>query len=127
MSVFALLGAAVLSAVAALILRESKSGVSSLFALLSGVLLLAAAAGRYAPAVRELLALSSASSFSSYAGVFLRALGVALLAELAASVCRDLGEASLAAKAELIGKAEILLLSLPLVRELLAAVSELLV
>lgn len=127
MSVYALLGAAVLCAVAALVLRESKSGLAAVAALFAGALLLGAAAERYAPVVRELLSLASGGAFSSYAGVFLRALGAALLAELAASVCRDLGETSLAAKAELIGKAEILLLSLPLARELIAAVSELMI
>ncbi len=46
--------------------------------------------------------------------LLLKALGVCLLTQLTADVCRDAGESALAARAELAGKAALLVLILPL-------------
>ena len=51
--------------------------------------------------------------------LLLKALGIAFLTELSASVCRDSGEGSLAFFVETAGKLEILLLSFPLIRTVL--------
>ena len=56
----------------------------------------------------------------------LRALGLAFLTEVTASVCRDSGEGTLAGWVETAGKLEILLLSFPLIRSLLSFVAEVL-
>ena len=58
--------------------------------------------------------------------LLLKALGVAFLTETAASVCRDSGETGLAAWVETAGKLEILLLSFPLIRTVMDAVTEIL-
>ncbi len=58
--------------------------------------------------------------------ILLKSLGVALLSEVAASICRDSGEGTLAGWVEMAGRVEILLLSLPLIRTVLRTVSELL-
>lgn len=57
-----------------------------------------------------------------YLGVMLRALGVSVLTQTCADLCRDAGESALGSKLELLGKAEILVLSLPLLRTLLESV-----
>ena len=58
--------------------------------------------------------------------LLLKALGVAFLTETAASVCRDSGETGLATWVETAGKLEILLLSFPLIRTVMDAVTEIL-
>ncbi len=58
--------------------------------------------------------------------LLLKALGIAFLTETAASVCRDSGEAGLAAWVETAGKLEILLLSFPLIRTVMDTVAALL-
>ena len=58
--------------------------------------------------------------------VLFKALGIALITQICASVCRDGGEAGLASWVEMAGKIEILLLSFPLIRNILAAAGELL-
>jgi stage III sporulation protein AD len=58
--------------------------------------------------------------------ILLKALGLAFLTETAASVCRDSGEAGLAAWVETAGKLEILLLSFPLIRTVMDTVATLL-
>ena len=42
-----------------------------------------------------------------------------LAVQFSAELCRDAGESAIASKLELVGKAEIIILALPLVRELL--------
>ena len=51
--------------------------------------------------------------------ILLKTLGICLLTQTAGDLCRDAGEASLAGKVELAGKTAILLLCLPMFRELL--------
>ena len=48
----------------------------------------------------------------------IKAIGIAYTAQLASSICRDLGESSLAISAELVGRILIALLALPLIRSL---------
>ena len=58
-------------------------------------------------------------------GILLKALGVAFLTEISASVCRDSGESGLAFWVETAGKLEILLLSFPLIRSVMDTAAEL--
>lgn len=48
----------------------------------------------------------------------IKAVGIAYTAQLSASVCRDLGESSLAVSSELVGRILLVLLALPLIRSL---------
>ena len=83
-------------------------------------------------AVEEVL--SFADSLASDSGgmsegmwrIILKALGVAFVTEIAEGVCRDSGEGSLAVWVETAGKLAILLLSLPMIREILVTVRVLL-
>ena len=65
-------------------------------------------------------------SLSRAVEVLLKALGISILAHLTANVCRDAGEGSIAYYVELGAKIEILILSLPLLSELLDLARELL-
>lgn len=58
--------------------------------------------------------------------ILLKALGVAFLTEISASVCRDSGEAGLATWVETAGKLEVLLLSFPLIKTVLDTVTDIL-
>ncbi|MBE6653489.1 MAG: hypothetical protein E7610_08770 [Ruminococcaceae bacterium] len=58
--------------------------------------------------------------------ILLKALGIAVLTETAATICRDSGEGSLAGWVETAGKLEILLLAFPLIRTVMEAVSAIL-
>ena len=56
-------------------------------------------------------------------GILLKALGIAFITEMAASICRDSGESTLAGWVETAGKLEILLLAVPLIRTVLDTVA----
>ncbi len=58
--------------------------------------------------------------------LLLKALGITVITEVAAGICRDVGESGMAAWVETAGRLEILILSLPLITEILTMVKELL-
>ena len=63
-----------------------------------------------------------------YLSLMLKAVGISLVTSTSADICRDSGENAIASKVELLGKCEILALSLPLITamaELIAKVLEL--
>ena len=86
------------------------------------VISLAATAVGY---VTDLTAATGALDGDSWR-ILLKALGVAFLTEIAASVCRDSGETGLATWVETAGKLEVLLLSFPLIKTVLDTVTEIL-
>lgn len=65
------------------------------------------------------------SELVEWQGILFGAFGVALLSHLTAEICRECGEAAIGGYVELAAKAEILILCLPLVKELLAEVENL--
>ena len=74
--------------------------------------------------LRDVSALFDTGGFSEYVEIILKALGVAILTQVASSICRDCGEGGLAGAVELAGKIEILLMSLPLIERLLRYTAE---
>ena len=80
----------------------------------------------YLPVVEHMRALFALADGGELATTVLRATGIALIAELTASLCRDLGESSVAEGVLLFGKLEILVLSLPLIDAVLEIAKELL-
>lgn len=58
------------------------------------------------------------SDIQEYLGLLLKALGVSLTTSLASDLCRDAGETAIANGVELLGKCEILALSIPLIKKM---------
>ncbi len=54
----------------------------------------------------------------SYLPILTKVLGIALLVQVTADICKDAGESSLGERIELFGKAEILVISIPLIKNL---------
>ena len=65
------------------------------------------------------------SGLGEWQGVLFGAFGVALMTHITAELCRECGEGSIGGYVELAGKLEILILCLPLVKELLEEVKNL--
>ena len=73
--------------------------------------------------VRQML---GEGAISEYAELLLGALGIAVLTGICADICRECRETSIASYVEIAGRLEILLLCVPLIRDILASVSQLL-
>ena len=103
-----------------LYLKTQQKEIAVLF-IVSGVLFLffvvLKQTGEALYVIREI---SQKSSFREEIEIMIKALGIAATAQVTADICRTAGENALAGQVELIGKTEILLLSLPLATRLFA-------
>lgn len=63
--------------------------------------------------------------FHEYLPYLFKSMGISLLCATAADLCKDCGEAAVASKLELIGRCEIAVLSLPLLKDILTLAEEL--
>ena len=119
MSIVKYCGLALLTVAVAMIISELKPSVSKLVTLTVCSGFICAAVVTLYPSYKYLSTLITDTPLSEYAATLLKALGVALAVEISADVCKDAGEGGLASKLEMIGRAELLLLALPLIGELI--------
>ena len=78
------------------------------------------------PIVTYIDSLFSGASLGESGKSILKALGIALLVQICADVCRDCGENSAALGVELIGKLEIIILCLPMIKSIISTALEVL-
>jgi hypothetical protein len=121
-----LAGLALLCCMLLLLLRELRPAL--LPPIRVGITLITAGAAfaLYAPVLTRIHTLFTATGATEYAAPLLRALGIATICELTATLCRDLGEGGVADGVQLFGRIEILVLCLPLVDRVLELAKELL-
>lgn len=62
--------------------------------------------------------ISSNTAVNNYVPTLIKALGIALTVQITSDICRDAGESSLGERIELFGKVEILLISIPLIKNI---------
>lgn len=109
-----------------LFLRQSKPDFAPLVTLTLCVMLGGVGIAALLPAVDFMQELPLNESTAQSLTVMLKSLGLAFITQTTAEFCRDAGESAVASKVELIGRAEILLLCLPMLRELMSITAEVL-
>lgn len=119
MNILKYVGAAICALCGIIVLRGQKSGFALGVSLTASLLLLGVAVHEFLPIIVEVEQICSEGSFSKWVKTLMKSLGIAITVQIGGDICRDSGESAIAAKLEMIGKAEIVLLALPLVRELL--------
>ena len=102
-----------------LLLGEVKSSFSVTVKIACSILVFLFAASSLSPVVDYFKTASEESSVATYTSLILRGLGISLCSQISSDICRDAGNSSLASGIELVSKAEILLLSLPLIKEII--------
>ena len=117
---------ALIGVTAITVIRKWNSDFLPLIRLTLSALISAAVISLASPIVSYLQNLTEASEIAGYAEFLFKALGVAILTQCCAELCRESGESGAASGVELAGRVEILLISLPLINELLATAKELL-
>jgi len=118
-------GIAILAAMLCLLLKKWNAETATLVKVVGGVVICGICLGAVSPIITYMYELSQMSGMSEQISVLVRVLCVAVITHVASNVCKDCGEATLAGYAELGGKIEILLLSLPLIEGLVGTVIEL--
>ncbi len=126
MGVLQAAGIALIGCVALLLLRELCPSLIPPARLCLTLIPVGAALLLYAPVLSRIHTLFQDTGAAEFAAPMLRALGIALICELCAMLCRDLGEGAVAEGVQLFGRIEILLLCLPLVDRVLELAKELL-
>lgn len=109
----------ILCAVTGILLRPLRSDFTGLVRMAGGILIFGAVVLGIGETVRETAELFLSDGIAEYVSVMLRALGIALLTRICTDLCRDAGEGVAASGVELAGKAAILMLCLPIIKEIL--------
>lgn len=120
MTVIKLCGIAILGIFATLIMRAAKSELASYVAVITGMIILFSAVSSLYPIVTFAGEMAEKSSYSLYFSTILRALGIGIAVQSATDICRDNGENTIASKLEFAAKVGIILLGLPVIREILS-------
>jgi stage III sporulation protein AD len=118
--IFKIAAVGVISALLAVTLRRDNPVFAVLIGLAGGVLVFFMAAPRFGAALDMIKSVAdSLGDGAAYISTVLKIIGIAYAAEFGASICSDAGEAGLASRVELAGKALILAASAPVVLTLL--------
>lgn len=125
--IIAAVGLALTASVFALVIGKEAPAIAFLLTLAAGILILYFAV----QGVREMLdalysALQAAGLDSGDYLPALKAVGIAVLVRIAAALCRDAGQSSLAAKLEIAGAAAAMAVTLPLFTQVLSLVQSML-
>ena len=119
-----LCGTVLLAAAAAMLLGRARENYGRLVVLCCSILCLGAAAALLYPMISSFRQLARQSGVETYFTIMLRALGLGLLTQITVLCAREMGQATLAQSAELLGKLVILAQCLPLLEQLLSFARE---
>ena len=112
-----------LSVIAALIiilaLRQINSNFTVPAVIILSVLIVHTTLNRASDVFTFLESYVSQSSLGLYSKTLLKVFGVSLAAETTADICKEANFPSLASKVELVAKTELIILSLPIIEEIL--------
>lgn len=126
MDILRFTGAALLVTVVFAVVRTWNPSFDMPLKLSAAILFLGAIAVSAGPLYEELIGLCEESAFGDRLGTLSAAVGIGILTGVVAEICRECRENAIAGYVELAGRVAILFLCLPLVREILGAVEDLL-
>lgn len=125
---FKIFGVALIGVFAVLIVRRGSPDGAMPVRMIIGIIMAAGCVLLATPVIDFINELSGVIGGSGeiYVETLLKSLGIAVITHICATVCRDTGEGGVAGYVELGGKIEIIILSLPLIREIVSSSLELL-
>ena len=119
MSIFQLIGIALVTTILCVFLKQHKPEFSLLALLAGGALILLGLAPQIASMIDAVQRMAENCGIDSkYIQIVVKTTGIACICSIAASMCRDAGQSALGSKIELGGRLTILALSMPVVSEL---------
>jgi len=125
MDILKILAFCLISAVLVLFFKQQRQEYAFVILVASTIMVLSVLISNLLPAMEEIKLLISRSGIDiQYFKTAIKAMFIAYLTEFVANTCRDFGQSSLAAKAELAGRASIFIISIPLLTTVLKTVLE---
>ena len=120
MSIIKLCGLGVISVASALIVKKLKPDFAVFVSLAAAIVILGASISTLTPVISYVEELSDSSGFGIYTETIIKSLAVTVLAQTTGDICRDCGESAVAGKIEFAAKCAIMLLSLPVIKNILS-------
>ena len=119
MNIVAVCGLAVLGLLVTVILRGIRPDFAVFTGIATALILLGTSISAITSVIKSIAMLSNETGFSLYTTLILKTLGIALISQMTADVCRECGSASIASKVEFSAKIMILALCIPILQTLL--------
>ena len=107
-------------------LKEQKSSIYSISSAIICVVLLVQTINTLRGQTLILNLFDNVSEFNKYSTVLLKVFGITLITETTSDLCKQMGENALSSKIDLVGRVEIIIISLPLVNEILDIINQML-
>ena len=111
-------GIVICALIICIVFKNIKSEYSLFIRLAITVALTVASLSIFYPVLTYIDEISKNSNIRSYIPTLVKALGIAFAVQITSDVCKDAGETSLAERICFFGRAEILVISLPLIKGL---------
>jgi len=121
-TVFQICGFALLGVAVVLILRGFRPEYATVAGITVGMLLLLGSLAPMKAVMDSVTSIAGHTGFSVYSSVILKSMGIGVLAQTTADVCRDSGVGTIASKVEFGAKLIILLLCVPLLQTLMSLI-----
>ena len=119
MDTFSIIGFALAAAVLAFTVKEYNQRAAVYVSIAAGAVILLLLIGKISGIADGFNELANMSGISAdTVKIMLKAVGIAYAAQFASQLCRDMGEGSLALKAEITGRIMLLTLVLPVIRSI---------
>ena len=115
---FKVFGVALIAAMLITLFRKWGSDFSTLLKVTAGAIVAAVCVSGIAPIVEYVRELGETALPWETVEEMLRVLAVAMVTHICATICRDCGEATLGGYLELGGKVEIIVLTLPMIKDI---------
>ena len=116
----------IIGAALSVLLKQYHKEYAMVVSLVTGLLILFFIIGQLTPILEELQTLyQSSQEVQSYLPILFKSIGICFLTQIASDTCRDAGESAIASKVEMAGKIAVLLISLPLFRQILSVGAQL--
>ncbi len=119
MNPFTLCAFALAATGAIIVLRQTRSELALVASATAGVIVFINILQGISPLLEFIKGSADDSGASSYFVLMLKALSISVCCRISSDICRDSGETALASKVEMAGKLSIVIISLPLVKQLL--------
>ena len=124
MDTFSLIGFAVVTAILSCIVRQFNNAAGMNVALSGGAFILLSIIAKVSGVAAALSSVASSGGLDGES-VAVIVKGIAYTTQIAAALCRDLGETALAVKTELIGRIMLMTLAVPLILKITEMLTEL--
>lgn len=124
MGIFQVCGCAVCAAVVAALLKRTDKELALLLSIAACTVIFTAAASQLSLLVEQITAVATQSLAADVLPPVLKAVGIAVVGQLAVNACKDAGESAMAYTVQLAAKIAVLAVSLPLLTQVFKYIEE---